>query len=159
MTDPAPLPSQPAAPATKGGFDIGRLETLTKSEQGVKMELIHPVSMSQVLRADSAPVTITLLGANSEAFREAQRQVQDRRAARVAKGAKTSSDDVRSEDFHILMACTVDWTFDQLDGQPFPYSRDNCRKFWSDRRFDWIFRAAIIFIVQEGNFLADSSGG
>lgn len=158
MTDPVAPTAAPAAPP-KGGFDIGRLETLTKSEKGVKMELIHPASMSQVLREDGEPVTITLLGANSEAFREAQRQVQDRRATRVAKGAKTTTDDVRGEDFHILMACTVDWTFDKLDGQPFPFNRENSRKFWGDRRFDWIFRAAIVFIVQEGNFLADSSGG
>lgn len=140
------------------GFDLAALETSTLSEQGVPMELIHPKTRMRILREDGEPVTITLLGSNSNAFRDAQRIITDRRTKRAARAIQPTQEDFRADELQVVVSCTTNWTFDQLDGKPFPYSQENARKLWSDLRFDWIFRQAVMFIMDEGNFLPPSSG-
>ena len=138
-------------------FDLASLDTRTRSEQGVAMEIIHPKTRAPVLREDGRPVTITLLGANSDIFSDVARRMRDRNSDRVNKGVRVSPDDMRNDEFEYLVACTVDWTIEEMDGKPFPFSRENARKLWADRRFNWLFREALNFISVEGNFLVEAA--
>lgn len=134
-------------------FDISSLETLTRSEAGVDMTLYHPASGNPIVNAEGKPVTITLCGRNSDAFRKASRLVVERQIERNARGVKATDIEAREDEAEILIACTRAWTFDQMDGQPFPASPENIRRFWMDKRFPWIFEAAQRFVMSDGNFL------
>lgn len=134
-------------------FDIAQLDTRTRSEAGQPMELLHPRSGAPILGADKKPVTITLLGPNSEKSRAVNREMAQRRADKASRGVKMEPEDFERERFDVLTALTVGWTFDMLDGKEFPFNDENCRAFWSDGRWAWVQTQAWGFCQGEGNFL------
>jgi hypothetical protein len=138
-------------------FDLADLDTQKLSEAGAKMEVIHPKTGSPVYDDDGQPIYILLNGRNSKQYRAAMRVVQERRIDRRARNIKVTEDEARSDDFEVICACTRGWSLKILDGQPFPYSPENVRKLWNDRRFVWLFERASVFIVDDANFLAISS--
>ncbi len=136
-------------------FDIAAFDTRTKSEVGTDMTILRPGSpFAPFLDAEGKPLTITLKGRNSVAFKAAQREIQQRNADREARGIPRTDDDEKTDRFNLLCAVTVGWSFDTLDGQPFPFSPDNVKKLWADERWAWLQVQAINFHSSEGNFLA-----
>ena len=138
-------------------FDIACLDTYTRSQSGTDMTVTNPRSNAPMLRDDGSPVTITLHGRASDQYREKQREIQQGRADRAARGIATNSDEIAQEDVAILIACTVTWNIDEMDGKPFPASPDNIRLLWSDHRFMGLRDRAIRHILDDGNFLPVSS--
>jgi hypothetical protein len=134
-------------------FDIATLETRTRSEAGATMQLNHPSSGSPILDDKGQPITITLLGRNSDAYERAARVVVERRIERNARGVVATADEAREDECEILTACTKGWSFDKMGNEDFPCTPENIRKFWRDRRFPWIFEAAQRFVLSDGNFL------
>ena len=140
-------------------FDIACLDTLTASQTGAAMPVVN-LRTGIPYRLDDdkkTPVTITLLGRASDAYRAKQRVLQERRADRQARGIILSPEEVGQEDAELLTICTVGWTIEQLDGQPFPFSAANAALLWSDPRFVALRGRAIQFLIDDGNFLPISS--
>lgn len=136
-------------------FDIAKFDTRTRSESGAAMQVRHPSTGAPFLDPDShQPLTITLLGRNSDTFRRVQREITQRDADRAAASVVKTDEDFERERFDILVACTVGWSFDQLEGQPFPHGPDTVRKLWGDNRWPWLRTQAMNFVLAEGNFLA-----
>jgi len=139
-------------------FDLAALDTKTLSEQGMPMPIIHPRTRTPIMNEDGTPLTITLLGRHSEAFRETLRASQQGRADLTARGIAISDEHREREDINTLVACTRDWTFQVLDGKEFPCTPQNVRKLWNDTRFRGLRETAIGFILSDGNFLRDLPG-
>lgn len=141
-------------------FDLSSLDTYTEAAKGVPMPLIDLRNGNPIYNPDDgSAVTITLLGRNSEEYRAVMRSVQKRRVERQQRGVQPSEDDIRADDFEVIVACTKGWTIRMLDGQPFPFSVENARRLWSDRRFQWLFERASMFIADDANFLATARPG
>lgn len=150
-----------------GGFDIASIG-LERTESGSPWPLLHPKTKAPLLNPDKTPITITLLGQYSEAFREDRRQCQIARGEFVDVAVKNDPklvdktiplprDFLERWDTSLLVACTTDWSFTSMDGQPFPCTMANAARFWADSRF-WRFREpAVAFIMEDGNFLAEES--
>jgi hypothetical protein len=134
-------------------FDLTKLDIREKSEAGVAMNILHPKDGSFIRNSEGQPVTITLKGRNSMAFKNINRVISDRNRERAARGATTNEEEARQNEIDFLCAVTVDWTFTDLDGQPFPPTADNIRKLWSDERFSWVLEQATRFAANDGNFL------
>lgn len=145
-------------------FDFSALG-LTRTEEGAPMTIRHPKTGTPVLDEDKNPITITLLGQYSNAFRETLRAIQiarvefSRNAQQINPGnpEPIPQEQIDQEDTDTLVACTTGWAFRQLDGQAFPCNPRNARKLYSDRRFWWLRQQAMNFILADGNFLADGS--
>jgi hypothetical protein len=135
-------------------FDIASLETQSLSEAGVAMPLFHPRTGQVVRDENDREVTITLLGRNSKAFRDKVRAITEKAQERRARGVQPTNEEIRADDVDLITACTRDWSFVTMDGQAFPPTPDNIRKFWSDLRYQWIFERAQQFVNSDGNFLA-----
>lgn len=106
------------------------------------------------LREDGDPVTITLCGRLSLAFKDAERRMAELRAERQLMGrGKATQEDIDRENVEMLVASTRGWNFTRLDGQDFNYSPENARKFWADRRFAGIKEQAIRFVNTDANFM------
>jgi hypothetical protein len=143
-------------------FDFAEFDTKTRAELGAKMPLLDMRTGLPKRHPDGTAITISLLGRQSEAFRETLHKVQQRRAAdRLATDRYPESETERREreDREFLIACTVDWSFKVMDGQPFPCSPVNIRKLWNDPRFRTVAETAIAFIMADANFLALSPNG
>lgn len=136
-------------------FDLASLDTLTLSEEGMPMPLINPRTRTPIRNEDGTPLTITLLGRHSEAFRETLRNSQQGRADLTSRGIAISDEHREREDIATLVACTRDWTLQLLDGKEFPCTPQNVRKLWNDQRFRGLRESAIAFILADGNFLRD----
>lgn len=137
-------------------FDISRLDTRALSDAGVAMPILHPRSGAPMLGSDGLPVTITLLGPNCATFKKVQRELQTRRTDAAARGIKLTDQDLDRERFDMLVAVTTGWTFDTFDGKPFPFTPDNLRAFWSDKRHEWVQFQAWAWCQQDGNYLPSS---
>ena len=133
-------------------FDIAKLDTRTMSEKGMPMQVRNPTTAAPMLDDAGKPVTITLLGRNSEKFRALQREAQQRRADMASRSIPFGADDVKTENFNYLVGTTIGWSFDTMDALPFAFSEDNSRKLWADGRWAWLNAQAIGFILEEGNF-------
>lgn len=134
-------------------FDFATLDSGTRSAAGVPMTILHPATGAPVLDSDGQPVTITLLGSNSDVFRDTNAMIRERRLARQARKIATTAEDIRQDEIDLLTALTKGWSFDTLDGQPLPYSSDNARRLWKDSRWEWVFDLAIVFAQTAGNFM------
>ena len=144
-------------------FDLNQLDTHAPAMAGRPMPILDPRSGNPIYDADGKPVEIVLFGRNSDVYREVMRSVQQRRNERRMRNLQQTEDEIRQDDFEVIVACTKGWNIPMLDGQPFPFSRENARKLWSDRRFNTLFERASRCIVDDANFLAMespvSSGG
>lgn len=136
-------------------FDLAKLDTLTASEAGVAMQVIHPKTKEPVKGADGEVITITLLGRASDAAQAAVRRARDRANERLQQGRRSTPEDAERDMIDLLVSCTKAWTFDSLDGQPFPCTPGNAELLWRDPRFRWLREQALIFIQDDGNFLRD----
>jgi len=134
-------------------FDLASLDTRTRAQSGVPMQLIHPRDRGPVRTDAGELVTVTLHGRASDIYCNAERAMQERRAERRARGVITTQDEFARDETELLAACTVAWNIPELDGKPFAYSDDNARRLWSDTRFAWLRDQAIGFIQADGNFL------
>lgn len=134
-------------------FDISKFDTRNKSEAGVEMKIFSPVTGKPFTDSDGKEITITLRGRNSRQYKDAQRVVVERRIERQARGVNSTPADLQQDDADILAACTVTWTFTEMDGQPFPPTPENATQFWHSERFPWIVDQASRFIANDGNFL------
>ena len=136
------------------GFDIAVLDTLTRSQEGVPMPVLHPATRQVIMLEDGRPWTITLCGRSSDAHRSVMREIEAGRADRLARGQQPTPEDIERDNNRVLVACTKGWTTVLRDAVPFEYSHDNARTLWSDRRFAWLRDQAIRFIQDDANFLA-----
>ncbi len=136
-------------------FDIASIETLTLSEEGVPMNVIHPKTKQALKDEEGKLITITLLGKNSDTARAAIRKQADRASERAQRGMISTPEDRDRNDAEFLAACTTAWTFAQLDGSPFPCNTQNALKFWSDQRFRPLREQALGFIMEDGNYVRD----
>jgi hypothetical protein len=138
-------------------FDLAALDTRTKSEAGMPMTLISPKTLSPILNDAGEPVTITLRGRNSAAYKAVFRTIQQRSRERANRGITPTDDEQRTDEAEFVSACTVAWTFTDLDGAPFPCTPENIHKLWNDPRFTWILEQATRFAANDGNFILSAT--
>jgi hypothetical protein len=136
-------------------FDIARFDTRTRAEAGAEMVILRPAPpYAPFLDDDKKPLSLSLKGRNSTAYKAIQRELQMRNADRSARDITRTDEDEQRDRFDVLVAVTAGWSFDQMDGQPFAFSPENVRKLWADNRWDWLQTQALNFVNAEGNFLA-----
>jgi len=138
-------------------FDILATEVLTGSEEGRPMVLSHPATGRPFLDAEKKPVAVYMRGRHSAVARAVLREINDERAAIQADGRVVTPEQNEAFNTRYLVAMTVRWTWTKLGGEDFPYSPDNAERFWSDPRFRHWRERGLIFVAEDGNFLAASA--
>lgn len=138
-------------------FDLASLDTQTLGEAGVAMPIINPRTRLPYKNEDGSELSITLLGRHSETFRSVLRQSQTQRADLTSRGRAITDEQREKEDIETLIQCTREWTFQQLDGKPFPCTPPNIKQLWNDSRFRSLRETAIAFILNDQNFLPPST--
>lgn len=135
-------------------MDIGKAFPPTLTDEGVTLELRDPRSGAVLMDGD-APVTITLLGADSDEVTRVRRAQINKRLESMSKTGKQpviSLEEQESETLERLIAATIDWSFRELDGAPFGFSPANARVLYTDKRFNFIRNQVISFIDDSVNF-------
>lgn len=137
-------------------FDISSLDSATPAEAGSKMILFKTGTRDPIVNESGESIYITLRGRLSTSAANADRVNQLARLDRQKKQVVLDGDALlalaEQETVAALTACTVDWNFDSMDGRPFPFSKENAYKFWSDPRFKSIREQATVWINSDSNF-------
>lgn len=118
-------------------MDIGKFETSEKSNAGADLTIRHPET------GKDTDIVITLLGADSKAFRDASREA--RRDA-----LKEQSEDPREMTIRVVTACTVGWKGIEENGEPVEHSDDAAVDLYT--RYPWLLAQCDRFINERANF-------
>lgn len=133
-------------------FDITTTSLSEAVNTGTFMPFLNPATGEPYRDETGAPQGIVLRSRLSQAGQQFQRNQADKRLEMARRGQETSVDALEAETTELLVACTVSWTFTQLDGADFPCNEANARKFWSDTRFRSHRERANGWIGNEANF-------
>lgn len=134
-------------------FDLAGIDTKAGSEQGATMSVFN---IDGAIRRDrnGNPVTITLLGVDSETYRKAQRKNMNKRFSRRNPG-KITAEELDVESLEVLAACTTAWSgICDRSGNPVPCNAANAKALYeaAPELRDQVDR----FINDRANFLPTS---
>lgn len=136
-------------------FDLSALDSTTAANEGAVLHLRHPATGRPLEDAEGNPITITLAGSDSDAYRKAQRQITNRRLAETKRrgGLKLTSEELEEEALDILAVCTLAWSGIVVEGEALACTAANARKVY--QRFSWIKEQADEFIGDRSAFLGN----
>lgn len=122
--------------------------------QGAVLEVLHPTTGLPLVMDGETPVTITLVGKDSEQFRAAVRERTNKNLKAMEKASPTA-EMVEQANIDLLAACTLGWSGIQVKDQPWPFTPDNARYLYT--RLVWLRDQVDGFIADRANFLKASA--
>lgn len=140
-------------------FDLAEIDTKTLSDSGKDMIVKHIGLDKPVLAKNGKPVALTLLGPDSDVYRQQTRLQVKKRLDRATDTKSLGSIDLEEADndgLNLLVACTVGWknVFDTA-GKPVEFSKDAARELYT--KYPVIREQADGFVVDRVRFIAASS--
>lgn len=141
-------------------FDLDAIDTKTLADEGVDMVVMKYGSDEPLLARNKQPVTLTLLGPDSDVYREQTRVQVKKRIARSANVKSVNEVDLveaENDALELMVACTVGWKnlFD-TDGKPVEFNKDAVRLLYT--AYPVIREQVDTFIVDRARFIKASSG-
>lgn len=144
-------------------MSLTSLNTASTANAGVVMPVLHPTDRVPLFYGEGdnrKPVTITLLGRDSEQFIRAERASRKQvREALVRRQPYSPADEDRAAD-QALAACTVAWDgipAGWLDGStdetPVEHSAASALKLYGNSGVRWLRDQVDEFIGERANFL------
>lgn len=140
--------------ATEGSIDLAALDIKTGAEEGRKLDLVHPTT------GEPLGMWILVLGADSEAYLEQMREFNRRSIERLKRNqrAKLTPEESEAQSLEVLVAITRGWSDNiKLDGQLLPFSAENARRLYADKRLGWIPEQIYRGVHDRANFLQSSA--
>lgn len=140
--------------------DFALLDTKAAAETGAVIFLDDPFSGEPLLDDDGVPLSITVLGADSEKVGKAIRANADKRIARIQKRGSVEdawSETQRADTISTLAKATVAWHILPVDGVVLECTEANARKFYGDPRFPWVVEQLDKAVVDRKRFFKNSS--
>jgi hypothetical protein len=135
-------------------MDFETLDVAAAAEEGAVLHLKHPTTGALLFDTDAdgdtAAVTITLAGGDSDRVKAVQRAQVNRRLQRRARDPMTA-EEVESEAIDVYAAATLSWTNIALGGEALACTPANAKKLY--RRMPWVREQVDQFIYERGNFL------
>lgn len=135
-------------------MDLAQVDTASTANAGQKLELRGPDG-APLYKADGVtPVTLTLLGKDSDAFIKARNATANRYLKQRGK-AQVTAEGSDADQIAILVRCTVGWDGIGIDEDETPFTPENAARLYN--RFRFIREQADEFIDDRANFLKASS--
>lgn len=134
-------------------MDLSKINMEKMAELGADMELVHPVSDEPMLQDDGSKITIKLLGTDSKAYRNKNRDFQRQRIAKMTKTRSKTIDYTVSDEeaCELLAECTIGWSGILVDGVLVEFSKAAAEELYM--KFGWIREQVDVFIGNRANFL------
>lgn len=139
-------------------FDLDAIDTKSLSDAGVDMPVKRMNTDEPLIAKNGKPVSIKLLGPDSDMYREfTRRQVQKR----FAKASDTKSldkidfEEVESDTLDLLSSCTIGWSnvLDK-DGNEIAFTRETARVLYAN--YPVLREQVDSFVANRANFLRAS---
>lgn len=130
-------------------MDLASIDTKDTANQGAVLELRGP-DESALRKEDGSPITITLLGKDSDVFIKAT-NANTNRILKQGGRAKITAEGSRADGIAVLARCTVDWDGIKVEGEELACTYENAVKLYD--RFGFIREQVDEFIGDRANFL------
>jgi hypothetical protein len=127
-------------------MDVFALDPAAAANEGAVLELRNPDG-SAMLNGEQ-PVTIRLLGTDSDAYTQASNALTDRAMRNRGRQVLTAAG-LLTDQINLLAKVTVGWWGLEKDGEPFPFTEDNAKALY---RVAFIREQVEAFIADRGNF-------
>ncbi len=132
-------------------MDLAQFDTKPAANAGVDMPVRHPQTRKPLTDDDGKPITIRLIGRDSDQFQAAQREMLTRRL-RNAPAASDVPDfeAAETETIDLLATSTVGWSGIKIDGKPLSFSHENAANLY--RRLRWLREDVDAFVSSRDHF-------
>lgn len=136
-------------------MDLSTLDTADLANQGAPMPVHGPDGAPLYQDDGETPVTITLLGEDSDVLTRFDKQVTNQHLRGMQTGQQTVTAEI-AEAKHInrLARAVVSWSGIVVDGKPLECTEDNAKALF--RRFRWLRSQATTFIADRAHFMKAS---
>jgi len=144
-------------------MNLASLNFAPAANSGAVMTVLHPIDRIPLETDGGDPVTITLLGRDSDAFIKAETAARQRAMDSLSKGSKVSVTDADRRGCESLARLVTGWQgipegwIDGTDSNdPADFSVENAMKLFLNPGVRWIRDQADAFVADRGNFLKAS---
>lgn len=134
-------------------MDLSTLDTAELANQGSVLELRGPDG-TPILQDDETPVTITLLGNDSDVLTKINNRHANQFLRGGTGGATVTAEMARANEINKFAAATVSWSGIKVDGEDLKCTEDAAKAVY--RRFGWIRDQVRAFIDDRANFTKPS---
>lgn len=136
-------------------MDLSKYDTAKFADEGATMEVIAPDG-TPAKNDDGTPVTITVLGHDSRAYRDAANRLSRRTSVKMKAGSlEIDRVQLEADEIEKLTACTTSWHGIGLDGvAALPCTPENVKKVYT--RFAWLREQVSAFMGERANYLGGS---
>jgi len=130
---------------------------------GVKMTILHPVTMEAIKDKDGKEAYLELLSDDSRQALQAVRKLSKKSFAKQRRRndqkVEEAVDDLIESQVEKIVSCLTGWYIVDFKGNPVdvPFSEDSAREFLSDPELAWVRNQALVFVADAGNFIKASS--
>lgn len=131
-------------------MDLATLDTSKAASEGAIMEVQHPVEGTVLKDASGQPVTITLIGSDSDKVRKRQRLEINKRLKRGNR-AKITAEELDEDAVNLLSLCTVSWSGIEFESKTLDCTAENASMIY--QRLPWLREQVDSFVGDRGNFL------
>jgi hypothetical protein len=128
-------------------MDILALDPSTLANEGAVLDLRDPTG-APMLKDDGSPVTLTLLGADSDVYVKASQDLTNRALRNRGKQNVTAAS-LLADQINLLAKVTVGWDGIGLGEKETGFSEENAKRLY---RIAFIREQAEAFIADRGNF-------
>lgn len=144
-------------------MSLASLNTAAAANEGRTMPVLHPTDRTPLKDEKGKPVTIDLLGRDSDVFVKAENAARNKAVEGIKEGVKFSSAAADLAGAETLARATTAWSgipkgwIDGSDDEtPVPHTFENAVALYSNKGVAWLRDQADKFIGDRGNFLKAS---
>ncbi len=134
-------------------MDLSALDTSTLANEGAVLELRGPDG-NPVLQDDGSPVTITLLGEDSDIVTKHNNAITNQVLRSTMGGPAITAEASRDNEIAKFAKATVAWDGIVLEGEKLACNEANAKAIY--RRFSWIRDQVRAFMGDRARFLPAS---
>jgi hypothetical protein len=129
-------------------MDLSTIDLTKSAEDGADLILEHPVT------GEPLDIIITLAGTDSSSYRMKQKEIQNKRITKMARGKKADFSTSDEEACDLLAGCTLGWVGIVESGKDVEFSKSNAKDLYTKHL--WIREQVDVFIGDRANFFLNA---
>lgn len=134
-------------------MDLSKLNVKASAEQGATLHLRNPFTGEELFNDDESPMTISLLGKDSEPYRRTVRVTANKN---LKAGRSTPSvEKFEQNGVDLLAAVTTGWNI-QFGEEKLEFSPAKVKELYSNPDFHWVQEQVDEFVAERSNFLKNA---
>lgn len=134
-------------------MDLAKLNVKASAEQGATLHLRDPFTGEELFNDDKSPMTISLLGKDSEPYRRITRANANKS---LNKGrVKLTVEKFEQDGVDLLAAVTTGWHI-QFGQTMLEFSTAKAKELYSDPEYKWVQEQVDEFVAERSNFLTNA---